>query len=381
MGFIALLATACSIGEIDIPRTNAFIVIHGVLNTTSADQVVLVERSLNGAKTIRNTGFNPADPIATDGGIPVSGATVELTTPAGVVVPGTEDRLILAGGAGAGVYRFRLPGSSLLLGQEYRLHVRTLEGEVVSAATTIPESRPVLPVVFTSFNRGRDTLVLRWAAVPKARSYALRIESPFGPFFLFTDSLHYRLTGELRNLFADELPRVFVPGFEQPLLVAAVDSNFYDYYRTQNDPFTGSGIISRVRGGIGLFGALAPVATRLLSVTIDRQQAIEGRYVYATAVSTATPVYATEINLYVESPSPRSDVPAVLSGNYTAPPSRTPRSDGILGAQVGNTVALALLFNQSVFDTVNVFTGQLRGDSLVGSYKSRPGTAVFVKAR
>ena len=77
---------------------------------------------------------------------------------------------------------------------------------------------------------------------------------PYGPFFLFTDSLHVRLTGDLRNLFAGDLQRVLVPGFHQDIVVAAVDSNFYDYYRTNNDPFTGGGIISRVKGGSACSG-------------------------------------------------------------------------------------------------------------------------------
>src|SRR6185503_14289810 len=102
-----------------------------------------------------------------------------------------------------------------------------------------------------AFNRDRDTVVLNWQPVSRARTYAVRVESPHGPFFLFTDSTHLTLTGALRNLFADDIPRVFVPGFRQQVTITAVDSNFYDYYRTQNDPFTGSGLISRIRGGIG----------------------------------------------------------------------------------------------------------------------------------
>ena len=106
--------------------------------------------------------------------------------------------------------------------------------------------------------------------MPNARSYAVRIESPFGPFFLFTDSPAIRLTGDLRNLFAGELQRVFIPGFRQDMIIAAVDSNFYDYYRTNNDPFTGAGIISRVNGGLGLFGSMVSINTGTISVTADQ---------------------------------------------------------------------------------------------------------------
>ena len=68
-----------------------------------------------------------------------------------------------------------------------------------------------------------------------ARAYALQVDSPYGSFYLFTDSTQLRLTGELRNLFAERLPRVFQAGFTQYLYVAAVDSNYYDYYSQYYD--------------------------------------------------------------------------------------------------------------------------------------------------
>ena len=36
-------------------------------------------------------------------------------------------------------------------------------------------------------------------------------------------------------------------------ITPAIDANIFDYVRTFNDPYTGSGIISRVQGGLGLF--------------------------------------------------------------------------------------------------------------------------------
>ena len=74
-----------------------------------------------------------------------------------------------------------------------------------------------------TLNRDHDALIAQWTRVPNARSYAVRVESPFGPFFLFTDSTAIRLTGDLRNLFAGDLQRVFIPGFRQDMIVAAVD--------------------------------------------------------------------------------------------------------------------------------------------------------------
>jgi hypothetical protein len=371
------LTTACSIGEVNVPRTTSFLVVHGVLNTTAPDQLVLLERSLIGAVDIKTTNFNPAEPILSDGGVPVSGATAELFGPDGRVVAGVEDRLVTANGSGAGVYRFRISGTSLVRGQTYRLHMRTREGEELTATTTIPRAPSPPPSTTIPFNRSKDVVNLTWTAVQGARSYAIRVETPFGPFFLFTDSLHVRLTGELRNLFAEDLPRVLIPGFEQGVLVAAADSNFYDYYRTQNDPFTGSGIISRIEGGVGMFGSLATVMTRVLDVSADRDQPIESRFTYLVTAGSARTI-ASEVNLYIESPSSRTDVPSALSGKYITPLQRT---DGILGSQSGNNVVLALLAGQSAFDTLSVFTGVLRGDTLAGSYSDRSGSAVFVRRR
>ena len=373
-----VMLTACTIGEVNVPKTQSFLVVHGVLNTSSPDQVVLLERSLTGAVDIKNTNFNPNEPIASDGGVPVTGAVAELITPTGQVVNGIEDRLVTVNQTGSGVYRFRLAGATLQRGRTYRLHVRTREGEELVATTTIPDAATPSAMPIKSFNRTQDTLTLTWPPAQFARSYAARIETPFGPFFLFTDSLHLRVTGELRNFFADDLPRVLIPGFEQGVLIAAVDSNFYDYYRTQNDPFTGSGIISRVQGGVGFFGSLVPVARQVLDVTAVRQQPIEARFVYLTSPPGAARPAANDLNLYIESPSPRSDVPAALSGKYTTPVLRT---DGLLGTQTGNRVVLALLANQSAFDTITVFSGELRGDTLVGSFGDRPGPAVFLRRR
>jgi hypothetical protein len=205
----------------------------------------------------------------------------------------------------------------------------------------------------------------------------VRIESPFGPFFLFTDSLAFRLTGELRNLFAGDLQRVFVPGFRQDMIIAAVDSNFYDYYRTNNDPFTGAGIISRVNGGLGMFGSIVNLNTGTLTVAADITEPIEGRFrLVPTSVDLNTP---TIITLYIESKAAREDLPAALSGRYTLGGSTT-RGDGIIGRMFGTDVNFALVQNQLAGDTVDVFIGELMGDTLRGTYRERGGNVVFVKS-
>jgi hypothetical protein len=365
----------CALDEINVPRTVPSVVVHAVLNPSSLTQVLLLERTLTGAVNVRDSVFDPTNPIASAGGIPINGATAELIDSTGRIVRAVEDRAGTTS-QGTGVYRFLL-GSPLRLGARYQLRVRTVEGEDVTAETRLP--RPVTTstgALSRTFNRDRDTLIVQWDRASGARAYALRIESPFGPFFFFNDSTRFRLTGELRNLFSEDLRRVLVPGFRQDILVAAVDSNFYDYYRTQNDPFTGSGIISRINGGIGMFGSMVTMTSGSLTVIADQTEPIEGRF-RATPQS-EDPTAPLTLTLYIESKSLRPDVPTTISGRYTTAPPNA-RADGIVGEISGTKVAFAILANQLASDTLDVFTGELSGNTITGSYRKRTGTAVFVR--
>jgi hypothetical protein len=358
-----------------VPPTTPTVVVHAVMNPSAGTQIVFLERTLTGSVHVSDPGiFNPADPIASAGGIPISGALVEISDSSGTSVVGVEN--VTPTGEGRGVYLVPSFGQ-LRLGQRYKLHVHTTGGEDVTAFTRIP-----LPEVSSTggltrtLNRDHDTLNISWDASLKARAYAMRVESPFGPFFLFTDSLHVRLTGDLRNLFAGDLQRVLVPGFHQDLLVAAVDSNFFDYYRTNNDPFTGAGIISRINGGLGLFGSLVTLTSGTLTVIADQTEPIEGRFRVQAPVDSAIPV--SSFNLYVESPAISSDAPAALSGRYITT-GQNPHVDGLIGKMKGTDVALAFLANQSATDTIAVFVGQLSNGVLKGQFAGNGVAATFAK--
>jgi len=292
------------------------------------------------------------------------------------VYAGVEDRVASANRKGAGVYRVPLRGPSIVFGGRYLLHIRSQTGEEVSAATRVPSGLGRSTNGLTRvLNRDHDALFAQWPADESARSYAVRIESPFGPFFLFTDSTKILVSGELRNLFAGELQRVFVPGFRQDIFIGAVDSNFYDYYRTNNDPFTGAGIISRVNGGLGLFGSIVNVNTGTIVVTADQTEPIEGRFRLVPA--TSNPNLPTTLMLYVESPAAKPELPAALSGWYGNGSS----TYGIIGRKLGSDVTLALGGpNQLAGDTVEVWEGELKGDTLRGFYRSSGIEAVFVKS-
>jgi len=374
----ALVAVSgCELEKVAVPQSTPSVVVHAVLNPSAVDQVIFLERTLTGARGTGDHTFDPNDPIETAGGVPITNALVEISDSSGAVVKGSETPVAGATVNGPGVYHVPILGPTLRLGGRYKLHVHTAEGEDVTAFTRIP-----LPEVTTTggltrtFNRDHDTLTISWDKAPKARAYAMRVESPFSPFFLFTDSLHVRLTGDLRNLFAGDLQRVLVPGFHQDLLVAAVDSNFFDYYRTNNDPFTGAGIISRINGGLGLFGSLVTLTNGTLTVIADQTEPIEGRFRVQAPVDSATPV--SSFNLYVESPAISSDAPAALSGRYvtTGP---NPHIDGLIGRMKGNDVAIAFLANQLAADTVAVFVGQLSNGVLKGQFTGSGVAATFAK--
>ena len=379
-----LAAAACTFDQQTVAVQPPQVVVHAVLDPGAAEQQVLVERTLSGTMNIpKNQRFDPEDPINSGGGIPIAGCEVTVTGPDGVFrgieAPAsgrpnnysTGRYILFAGTIQLG------PQVPLRPGARYELRVRTPDGTVVTGSTVIPQATPFVPGSrLDAFNRDVDSLRITWRDAAAARSYLLRIESPFGPFLLFSDSTHLTLPGDLRNFFAASLERVFIPGFRQRVNVSAVDSNFFDYYRSRNDPFTGSGIINRLQGGIGLFGAAMSINGSTLDVTQGaREPAFEGTYDVRLTPALPRPV-ADVLRLYVETPGD----PAALSGWFT----RNRNSgvlEGMLGTRTGGRVVLEFLENQSSIDTVAVFAGEQRGDSLVGGYVGVPGTVVFVRRR
>ena len=374
--WLAAALASCEIGKVTIPATPPSVVVHAVLNAGAINQIVLLEQTLSGVAEVPDTNFDASDPIASAGGLPISGATVDIVDSLGRAFRGVEDK-VTSGGVqrGTGVYRVPLAGSALLLGGRYQLRISTPDGKAVTASTRVPRPDVRSTGALTqTMNRDRDALNVQWPAAAIARTYALRIETPFGPFFLFTDSTHLRFSGTLRNLFADDLQHVFIPGFRQDVLVAAVDSNFYDYYRTNNDPFTGSGIISRIDGGLGLFGSMVTMTSGTLTVIADRSTAPEGRYRFIASRSTGATPLTTDMTVYVESPAAGPNLPVALSGRYTRTSNGT--TDGILGQQLDGVITLSLLNNQQSGRKVDTFIGRMQGDTLIGTFQRSAETSV-----
>ena len=375
---VLLAATACTFDQQVIASPPSQVVVHAVLDPGDTLVDVLVERTLSGALTVPKDRFDPLDPINTAGGVPARGAQVSITGPDGtsrgieVTYPGKVSSY------GAGRYVFR--AFIVRPGGKYTLNIRTADGIAVSGSTLVPTftPNPATPVVVGGvFRRDRDTLSVDWLPVPIARTYGVRVESPFGAFQLFSDSTHLTLAGNLRNFFAEQLPRVFIPGFQQTITVYAADTNFFDYYRSRNDPFTGSGIINRLEGGIGLFASTVTISSRTVDVTQAlTDSSFEGDYELVQG-SVQARTFVDIMRLYIETPA-AGPIGASLSGWY-ARDRRVTARDGIAGARDGERIELRFLVNQNAQQRLVTFTGRQSHDSLIGNYSGVSGIVAFRK--
>jgi hypothetical protein len=379
LGLALTCLGACKRDWISIPAGPQQLVLHGVLSPADTMQIVLLERTLTGTVTTPIVWpFQPAvEPILSDYGVPESGATTQITTPDGTVIAGSELPECfevpprLCNGSGGGVYKFFLRGSTLVPGGRYAFRAVTTRGEVITAETVFPETPRDATTINTTFNRTTDTLSLVWPASPRAPAYQVRVENMFGSWSSFTDSTRVALAGSLRNPDQARLPHVFLPGFRQLLTVTAVDANLYDYYRTSNNSFIGYGAVSRVNGAFGVFGSAVTVLNRNVTVTANQTQPIEGTF---DGVDTGLGyIYFTDdIELFVESPATRKNEADAITGSGGGVPLIGTFKDGLL--------RLAFLRNLARPDTVELLTAELRGDTLVGSYRLG-APARFVKRK
>ena len=381
LGATTLLA--CEIENVEVPRPPAQLSIHAVLSATAATQVVLLERTRNGSVFQIAPGFDLEDPVLSDEGIAEPGATATMVTPSGRTLIAVEDRVVRQG-KGKGIYRFALSGDSLERGGVYRLTVASTQGEVLTAETSVPQGSAIAVAEQRVFDRSSDSIVLQWPATAGARSYLVRVETPFGPRSFFTDSTRVRLDGELRNVEVEGLPRVFLPGFQQAITVSAVDSNYFDWYRTHNDPVSGSGLLNRVRGGVGVFGSLVRLRFQDVHVVAPQNDPESGLWVFEGTNFERSITPYLSLTLYVESRSRRSDQADALSGRYQARPrfgDPCLSVNGVLGSAKGGKIDVAFLCSWFARDTVEMLSGEMRGDTIVGRYRGLGGQARFVRQR
>jgi hypothetical protein len=390
---LGLLVSACEIEKVAIDRPPTQLALHGMLSATASSQVVLLEHTRNGSVQLIAPPFDVTDPVVSDEGIAETGAMMTLQAPSGELYIASEDNTTRVDGKGQGIYRFALPGSALQRNAPYRLNVLTKAGATLTAETSVPggtaaeDPPPFGPDVL--FDRTRDTMALQWPAVPGARSYFVRVETPYGPLSFFTESTFVRFPGTLRNADVTSLPHVFIPGFPQTVTVSAVDSNYYDWYRTRNDEISGEGLVSRVKGGIGVFGSLVRLRTEQVHVVAPQTASIAGDYVVGGTDLERDIAPYVSFTLYVESPAARSDQPDLLSGRFIVGKGKRTGCGvcGLFGTVQSGTVKLALLETGvdtkgwSARDTLDVFNATVHGDTLVGKYQFRGGPFIYVRQR
>ena len=379
-----LVSGGCTQDKVPTAQGADAIVVHGVLNPGVHDQVILLERTLSGRTAADSSlRYDSLDAVVSRGATPVSGARVVVATDGDTVVA-VEDLARRGDGKGAGMYRFvsepRDSASSadtaLLVrpGGHYTLRIETTDGATITGETTVPSATPVrVATTFHPFHRDRDSIFVYWNPIPGAARYLLRIDTPRGAFTQFVDSAEYLIAGPLRNTGLPGLPAVFVPGFVQPVTIGAVDRNYFDWYRTANDPFTGSGLVSHLHGALGVFGAYVMVNASALSVTQDfTDPVLEGDWDRVSPYVAGVP---NSFRLFIESNAGHQ---RRLSGFWSSfatgfpPPGVLGTTDDLLH------VTLALLKGQSARDTAAVLDLRPTPNHLVGHVRATGDSVDFI---
>ena len=280
-----VVATGCELADTTAPSVESRVVVHAVLNPTSTQQNVIVERTLRSVLE-GSTGGVPYHPIA--------GARVVIYGP-------REDSVVAVAGSGtsSGTYRVQsvtiTNGSAgtaspnvlrLRPGERYRLRVETSLG-VVTGETRIPAAGGPVDGARRTFNLDRDTLRLDVAAVRNAAGFVLRHETRARFEERYRTGVNTALVLPLALGPGDpeELEWSFsfahsgvLPGLAQNFIVVAVDSNYFRYNVAGFDPFGDETRGNTLTGGVGLFGSVAPLMAKTLDLTADIDTPAEGAW-------------------------------------------------------------------------------------------------------
>lgn len=396
---VALLALAsagaCTDDSTAPEAGGSYPVVHAVLNPSAATQWILVEEALTGTVSHPGEPYDPREPILSAGGRAVSGAQVFLVGPRRSImaremaffIPPPDSQLpgYVYSGLGHGVYfvlnQSRPPADipnaptppdvmeRVNAGETWSLEIGWPDGtRTVRGQTTVPQFSPLPGEVTIRINRDHDALVIDLpgpAAELDAARYLIRLATPYGPMTFFTDSARVRLAGSLVNIDAPGAPRAFQPGFVQNVEIAAVDLNYFDYYRTEGNVRSGGRLLGNLQGAGGLFGAYTPLGTRSVVVVADQEQPVEGSFGRTTAPRDT-------LELYVDSGNR-------LIGRRRGGGSTTQRGN-LIGTLEGDRIELAFVSFQGIADTIATFSGQLQGSSIVGRFSTESANSTFQRA-
>ena len=396
----ALLASGCTDEPAAPEGGGSYPVVHAVMNPLRSSQNVLVEEALVGRVTPDTTlEYDPREPILTGGGAPVSHAQVRVIGPLQIrglveqaffTAPPNNAGGVQGDGSGRGVYFFinathpppavgQAPAPDVYMrifpGDTLRLEISWPDGShFVTGETHVPLLKPLPTEAPVTFDRDGEPLVIELpgpAAALNAARYLVRVITPHGPMTFFTDSAQVRLSGSLVNIDAPGAPDVFVPGFTQLVEVAAVDRNFFDYYRSEAGGRAGTVQISHLSGAGGVFGAYTPIGRRTVHVTARQEAPGEGAFARVVPVDSVALIRPDTLDLYLS------------SGNRLTGLRRGGGATGIrgnlVGTLAGSEVRLALVSLASVRDTLATFTGQLQGDAIVGRFSFDSGDRTYAR--
>ena len=284
-GLLAALASVgCSITDPPATPREPITVVHLILTAGRSSHIVLVERTLTGREVPYSGGGLLSD------GDPVIGARVTVTGDRGevaVAVPISESD---SGGPG----QYRLP-LTVRQGVEYHLRVETPDGDVVTGNTRVPLASRNENVADLVLNIDHDTLRLPLPPAAFAPRYLLRASS----YVTLVDDGIVTLPGSLRIPAEDGFPRLFRPGTSQTISLTALDTNYHDYLRSGNDPFTGRGLITRLDGGLGVFGSVTLLQSYGVAIIADEDKDFEGTWIRDGEAEGTLPV---ELRLYEDYP-------------------------------------------------------------------------------
>jgi len=231
------------------------VVVHAVLNPTTAVQHIAVRRS----------------GIASIGGTAVHGATVTLTAPDGTIRVATEASQPFAEPNVDA--RYDVAVDSLTAGKPYHLRVVTADGTIAEGDAIVPATPPMRTGPELRLDRTRDTLRLGWPRVAGARAYEVRIftprdstglgfvDTPNGRVYLPPDDFLAYVDTSVAIVGTERRKNVpvFLAGVHYDVIVSAVDDHYYDYFAHDSDPYTPTALPSSLRGGVGVFGAIVPI--------------------------------------------------------------------------------------------------------------------------
>jgi hypothetical protein len=365
MALVAVLAASiagCEIKGTTAPELEPRVVVHAVLNPTSGVQIVTVERALR--SVVRTSSETPPyDPI--------DDALVVIYGPRGDSVVA---RRATGTGVSAGVYRVSsmtiTDGSAgdaqpnvlrVRPGERYRLRVETSIGVAVGE-TTIPIGGPVDGSRVT-FNLDHDTLRVDTTTVRNAAGYYLRHEWRRGVHERYMTTLDGALLRPLSSAadsnwsfsFAGE---TIYPGVAQRFTLVAVDSNYFRYYVAGFDPFGDDTRGNTLTGGVGLFGSVAPLVSKILDLTADADTPIEGSW----AADRPSPTLPTAMVLYSSPYFPREQVGGRISLSGTGQVSG--KTVEAYGTNEGTRTSL-LFVQVDASNPVASATGSMNGEDLV----------------